>query len=120
MAQSGAGGWEGRPIGEVERSVATELANMARHGSVFVKSSRVVEEIDEEVSTLRVGQAIAKLAAESSTLTLEQWSGDSADCVTWHVTHDGPAPFGVECPSCETLVSESAAECPHCGRSVSR
>lgn len=116
MSQSGAGGWDGRPIGDVERLVQTELADMARNGPVFVKSPRVADELDIDVSNHRVGQAIAKLDAETSVLSIDRWSGDSADQVTWHVTLEGPSPYGAECPDCGTLVDEPADDCPHCGQ----
>jgi len=120
MSRSGAGGWEARPIQDVERAVQTELADMARNGPVFVKSPRVADELDLEVSNHRVGQAIAKLDEESSVLSIDRWSSESADQTTWHVTLEGPSPHGSECTDCEVIVPEDAAECPHCGRRVGR
>lgn len=114
---SGEGGWDARPLGDVERAVQTELADMARNGPVFVKSPRVAKELDSDVSVARVGQAIAKLARESSVLEIDQRSGDSADRITWHVTLEGPSPFGEDC-ECGWLLPEDATDCPGCGRRV--
>lgn len=119
MAASKYATWDDREIGDIERDVARFLADEARHGGIFVKSSRIAHEF-EDVSTHRVGQAIGKLAEEWSTLSIERWSGESAGAVTWHVEHDGPSPFGTECQHCQTLIGDAVNECPHCGQEVGR
>lgn len=118
MAASKRTGWEGREIGDLERAVVDYLADEADRGGIFVKSSRIAEELD--ISTHRAGQAIAKLREEWSTLEIDRWSGDAADQITWHVEHDGPTPYGVECGDCGTLVDDVGDECPSCGLEVGR
>jgi len=116
MAASKYAGWAAREVGDVERTVRTYLADHARDGPIYVKSTRVSSDLD--ISTHRAGQAIAKLAEESTVLEIEAWSGEAADVTTWHVTLEGPTPYGREC--CGSIVPEDADQCPRCGQEVGR
>jgi len=112
-------GWAGREIDDVERRVRTYLTDKARNNGIYVKSKRVAEDLD--LSTRRAAQAIHVLRRDCNTLEIKEWSGGSANAATWHVEIvEGPTPFGAECPTCESLVSETAEDCPHCGRRLDR
>jgi len=120
MSQSKFAGWDDRGIGDVERAVAEYLADKAHSETILVKSKRIAADLDDDLSSHRVGQAIGKLREEWPTLSIERWSGDSANANIWQVEHDGPSPFGVECRDCGTLVDDVGDECPSCGTEVGR
>jgi len=120
MSQSKYATWDDREIGTVERAVAEHLADEARRGPVFIQSSRIAEDLEDNLSPQRVGQAMATLRNDWPTLSIERWSASTNSTATWHVEHDGPSPFGVECSDCGTLVDDVGDECPSCGTEVGR
>jgi len=118
MSRSKYAGWDHRPIDDVERRVYTYLADKARTGAIYVKTGRLADDLD--LDNLRAGQAVAKLKEECSTLEIDRWGAIDNNGATWHVEHDGPSPFGVECTDCGTLVDDVGDECPSCGTEVGR
>lgn len=112
-------GWSAREIGDVERRVRTYLADKARNGGIYIKTSRVADDL--ELSRQRAGQAVAKLREESRTLEIDDWSTTGTNNgITWRVENLGPSPYGRGCTDCSRIVPEAAEDCPHCGRRLSR
>lgn len=105
-----------REVGDIERRVANYLADAARDGPIYVTSKRAAKDLG--LTTTRAGQAIALLGEESATLKITRWSSEGSTPTTWHVGHDGPAPYGRDCQVCGSLLPEAADACPHCGQGV--